>query len=268
MSRLTITTTALAAAALALPGVAGASSVDAAAKLEAHAVIDSAQALDQVRGEAAKAKQSIQRSEIKLKKAFSIARDQGTEAGARFAAAADAQGDNLAAIVERSKGGLQAKAADALAKTTALQAKLVSETADDLERRDQATSASEGDDVSSMGEDHASLTATIAVTANEEGLRAGLQREMDKATATSVKAQAELAKAVQDLRDRSEAQGKASMTSLQASLQRSGEDMAGALERSGRWEVSYEKTIGTGEGPVSASASVQAHAIVDAGGRR
>ena len=60
----------------------------------------------------------------------------------------------------------------------------------------------------------------------------------------------------------------AGMVSLQASLERNGQDLAEALERSGRWDVSYEKSVGTGEGPVTVTASVQAHATVDAGGRR
>jgi hypothetical protein len=267
MSRLTITTTALAAVALAVPGAAAASA-DVAAKFEASAVVNSANALDQARGDAAEARQSIERSSLALQHAYRVARDRGVEAGAKFAAAADEQGDNLAAIVERSKGALQRKAAESLSKTTALEAKMASNVADDLEQRDEGTSSKESQQVSSLGDDHASLTATIAVTASDEGLRDAVQRHMDSATAASVKAQADLVKAVQDLKDRSEAERQRSMSSLQASLERSGSDMAAALERSGRWEVSYEKTIGTGEGPATASVTVQAHAVVDAGGRR
>jgi hypothetical protein len=269
MSRLTITTTALAAtAALALPGAAAAAPVDAAAQLEAHAVIDSAKALDQLRGNAAKAKRMIQRSELALTRAYRITREEGLDASAKFAASAEAQGENLSAIVERSNGAVKRSAAEALAKTTQMEADLVARAADDLDAQQQSTSAEQSEDVSSLGADHASLTATIAVTASGGGLRKAVQREMDSATAMSVKAQADLVEAVENLRSRSEAQGQASMVSLQASLARSGRSLADALERSGRWEVSYGKTIGTGEGPVSATATVQAHAVVDHGGRR
>jgi hypothetical protein len=269
MSRLTITTTALAAtAALALPGVAAAAPVDAAAHLEAHAVVDSAKALDQVRGNAAKAKRLIKRSELALTRAYRITRDEGLDASAKFAASAQAQGENLSAIVERSNGALKRSAAEALAQTTRLEADLVARAADGLDAQRESASASQSEDVSSLGADHASLTATIAVTASDAGLRPAVQREMDTATAASVTAQADLVEAVENLRTRSEAQGQASMVSLQASLERSGRSLADALERSGRWEVSYEKTIGTGEGPVAATATVQAHAVVDHGGRR
>jgi hypothetical protein len=269
MSRLTITTTALAAtAALALPGAATAAPVDAAAHLEASAVVNSAGALDQVGENAAKAKRAIQRSELALKRAYRIARDQGLDASAKFAASADAQGDNLSAIVEQSNGSLKSAAAKALARTTQMEADLVARSADGLDDQQQSASAAQSEDVSSLGEDHASLTATIAVTASDAGIRAAVQRQMDTATAASVKAQADLVEAVDNLRKRSEGQGQSAMVSLQASLERSGKNLADALESSGRWDVSYEKTVGTGEGPVSATATVQAHAVVDHGGRR
>lgn len=275
MSRLSITTTALAAAALAIPAGAAAAPVDVAAKFEARAVVDSAKALNEVRDSATKAKRMIKRSELALKRAYKItvseskqASAQGLEASASFSAAAQEQGENLSDIVERSKGSLKTAAADALAKTGRLEAALVARVAEGLEAQQESASAEQGEGVASVGDDQAQLTATIAVTASSTGLRNAVEDELDKATAASVKAQARLVEAVTELRQRSEEQGKAGMASAQASLERSGEDMAEALRRSGRWEVSYEKTISSGEGPATVTATVQAHAVVDQGGRR
>lgn len=276
MSRLTITTTVLAAAALAVPGAAAvAAPIDVAAKLEARAVVDSAKALGQVNAAAAKAKRTIKRSELALKRAYKLtvaqgqhATAEGLEASASFSAAAQAQGENLSLIVDRSKGSLKTTAAEALATTGRMEAALVARVADGLEEQDGSASAEQGKDVAAVGDDQAQLTATIALTASTAGLRDAIESQLDKTTAVSVKAQARLVEAVTELRERSEAQGKAGMASAQASLERSGEDMAEALRSSGRWEVSYEKSIGTGEGPATVSATVQAHAVVDHGGRR
>lgn len=276
MSRLTLTTTtALAAAALAFPAGASAASVEAAAHFEAHAVANSDKALDNVRGSAAKAKRLVARSQAAMKKAYAITVDQGNqskakglEAAAQFSAAAKAQGDDLQAIVDKGKGGVKAAAADALAKTGRMEAELVAKVAKGLERQQTDASESQGDGVSDVGGAQADLTASIAVAASEQGLRNAAQKQLDKATAASIKAQARLAEAVAELRNRTEEQDNGSMASAQASLQRSAADMADALRRSGRWEVSFEKTAGTGDGPASASAYVRAHAVVEHGGRR
>lgn len=276
MSRLTITSTAaLAAAALAIPAGTAAAQVDAAAKLEANAVVSSAKALSQVRDSAVKVKRTIQRSEMALKRAYKItiaqgqqASAQGLEASASFSAAAQEQGENFSAIVERSEGSVKTAAADALATTGRMEAALVARVAADLEAQQGTASAEQGEDVASVGDDQAQLTATLAVTASSTGLRTAVEKQLDKTTAVSVKAQARLVEAVTELRERSDAQGQAGMASAQASLEESGETMAEALRRSGRWAVSYEKTIGTGEGPVTVSATVQARAAVEHGGRR
>lgn len=276
MSRLTITSTAaLAAAALAIPAGTAAAQVDAAAKLEASAVVSSAKALSQVRDSAAKVKRTIARSELALKRAYKItiaqgqqASAQGLEASASFSAAAQEQGENLSAIVERSEGSVKTAAADALATTGRMEAALVARVASDLEGQQGTASAEQGEDVASVGDAQAQLTATLAVTASSTGLRTAVEKQLDKTTAVSIKAQARLVEAVTELRERSDAQGQAGMASAQASLEESGEAMAEALRRSGRWAVSYEKTIGTGEGPVTVSATVQARTVVEQGGRR
>lgn len=276
MSRLTITSTAaLAAAALAIPAGTAAAQVDAAAKLEASAVVSSAKALSQVRDSAVKVKRAIARSELALKRAYKItiaqgqqASAQGLEASASFSAAAQEQGENLSAIVDRSEGSVKTAAADALATTGRMEAALVARVASDLEGQQGTASAEQGEDVASVGDAQAQLTATLAVTASSTGLRTAVEKQLDKTTAVSVEAQARLVEAVTELRERSDAQGQAGMASAQASLEESGETMAEALRRSGRWAVSYEKTIGTGEGPVTVSATVQARTVVEQGGRR
>lgn len=276
MSRLTITSTAaLAAAALAIPAGTAAAQVDAAAKLEASAVVSSAKALSQVRDSAVKVKRAIARSELALKRAYKItiaqgqqASAQGLEASASFSAAAQEQGENLSAIVDRSEGSVKTAAADALATTGRMEAALVARVASDLEGQQGTASAEQGEDVASVGDAQAQLTATLAVTASSTGLRTAVEKQLDKTTAVSIKAQARLVEAVTELRERSDAQGQAGMASAQASLEESGEAMAEALRRSGRWAVSYEKTIGTGEGPVTVSATVQARTVVEQGGRR
>lgn len=276
MSRLSITTTAaLAAAALVIPAGAGAAPVDVAAKLEAHAVVSSEKALSQVRASAAKVKRTIQRSELALKQAYEItvaegqrAKADGLEASASFSAAAQAQGENLSAIVERSTGSVKTTAAGALAATGRMEAEIVAQVAADLEAQQDSASSEQGEDVASVGDAQAQLTATMAVTAASTGLRNAVAGQLDATTALSVKAQARLVEAVTELRERSEAQGQAVIASAQASLEQSGEFMAEALRRSGRWEVSYEETTGTGEGPVTVSATVQANAVVEHGGRR
>lgn len=276
MSRLTLTTTAaLAVAALSLPAGAGAAPIDAAVKLEARAVADSAKALSMARDSTAKAKSVVRRSESALRRAYkiSIAESQkssadGLEAAAAFSASANAQGENLSTLVERSKGSTKAVAADALADTGRMEATLVARVAEGLEAQRQGASAQQCDDVASVGEDQAQLTATLALTASGEGLRDAVQKQLDRTTAASIEAQARLVEAVAALRERSEAQGEASMISAQASLKRSGEEMAAALRRSGRWDVTYEKTISTGDGPATVSATVAAHAGVESGGRR
>jgi len=275
MSRLTITTTALAAAALAIPAGAGAAPVDAAVKLEAHAVADSAKALSLVRDSSMKAQRTIRHSERALRGAYKItiargehASADGLEAATTFSASAQAQGENLSAIVERSRGSLKTAAADALATTGRMEAALVARVAEGLDDQQESNSVEQGDDVASVGGDHAQLTATIALTASGAGLRDAVEDRLDRTTEASIKAQARLVEAVAELRQRSQAQGEAGMASAQESLKSSGEDMVAALLRSGRWEVSYEKTISSGEGPATVSTTVQAHAVVDHGGRR
>lgn len=283
----TITAVALTAAAFALPAGAGAASVDAAAHLEAHAVADSGAAVRQVDASTQRAKELISRSAAKLRRAYSITTAQGAqasgrglEAAAQFSAAADAQGNDLSAIVEDSKGSLRAMAASVLARTGRLEARLVAQVATGLEQQNDSTSSAQGDSVSEVGDDHASLTASIVVAASDDGVRRGLQARLDKTTAIALSAQAQLVQAVADLRRRSEGDGQAGMAQAQASLRKSGEQLSQAVRSSGRADVSFsvdnghvtlgemaQQTVVSGDSPVSASAQGEGHVAVDRGGR-
>jgi hypothetical protein len=288
MFRTSIITTAALATALALPAGAGAASVDAAAHLEAHAVADSGKALRQLRTSAEKAKESVDSSSAALKRAYAISIAQGNQssakgldAAAQFSAAAQAQGDNLEAVVEKAKGGLKTAAADALAKSGRMEADLVARVAKGLEQQQASTSSAQGDDVADIGGAHASLTATIVVTASGDGLRRKVRAQLDKVTAVALQAQARLVQAVAELRDRSQGQGQAGMADAQGSLQKDGQKLNEAVARSGRADVSFsvengnvtmgdlaQRTVDTGDSPASASAKGEAHVAVDRGERR
>lgn len=268
MFRKTITATAVAAASVVLlPGAAQAQGVQAAAKLEATAVVQSDKAVDLARSNAAKAEAAVQRSEAAIKRAFTMTVDEGRKAYVSFSAAAEAQGDNLAAVVDKARGDLKKEAADAMATTGRLEAQLVSKLSKQLENSDQA-SAQQGDTAASVGDSHASLTADIAVTASEANLRGALQRELDAVTKRSVEAQARLAAAVAELRERSEGQGEQSMATAEGSLADSVSDLVALLRSGGRWDVSYDKTVGGENDPVQVSVAARAHASVGQGGRR
>lgn len=268
-------TTALAALALAAPGGAAAASIDAAATLEAHAVADSGQALSLARSSAARAKRAVADSSTALRRAYAITVAQGTQssgrgldAAAQFSAAAQLQSDRLADVVERAHGGLRTAAAQALARTGRMEAELAARVAHGLEQQSSTASAQQGQDVAEVGGAQAEVTASVAAAASDDGLLDRVQAGMDRVTSSSVAAQARLLAAVADLRERTEGQSGGSMTTAQTSLRDSMEDLVGRLRSSGRWEVDYEKSVETGDGLVSASARVQAHASVDAGGRR
>lgn len=274
MTRLTVTTAALAAVALAVPAGAGAAPIDVAIKLEARAVADSARAVSLVRDSAVKASSAVRQSQRQLRRAYVITLAQGSQtsskgmqAAAAFSASAETQGDHLSTLVERSHGSVKTTTAKALASIGRMEAELISRVAEGLGTQKEATSEHQGAAAASLGDDQAQLTATLALTASSTGVREAAQEQLDKTTAASVRAQARLVQAVAELRQRSEDQGEAGMASAQASLKRSSDEMVAALRRSGRWEVSYAKTVATGDGPVAASATVDAHLVVD-GGRR
>jgi hypothetical protein len=292
MFRISITKSALAlsAVALALPAGASAGSVDVAAKLEAHAVLDSGKALRQVRSSAEKARDSVDRSAASLKRAYAITIAQGQqssakglEAATQFSVAARAQGDNLEALVEKAKGGLKTAAADALAKTGRMEADLVARVAKGLEQQQASTSAQQGEDVADVGSAQASLTASIVVTASGDNLRRKVRGQLDQVTALALRAQARLVQAVAELRKRSEGQGQAGMASAQSSLAQDGEKLNETVRRSGRADVTFsadsngnvtmgdlsQRTVDAGsDSPASASAQGEAHVAVDRGGRR
>ena len=268
MFRKTITVaTIVAAGVTVVPGAAQAAPVQAAVKLEATAVVNADKAVDLARSNARKAGQAVARSEQAMQRAYRITLDEGRAASVKFSAAAEAQGESLAAVVERSQGRLKAKAADALAETGRMEATLVARLADELERADRA-SDEQGEAAGAMGDDHASLTAEIAVTASEEKLRDALQRELDTVTRKSVEAQTRLASAVSELRKRSEGESQASMAKAESSLEENVTDVVAALRRGGRWDVSYEKTVGSEGDPVQVTVAARGHVSVGQGGRR
>ena len=272
MSRFTISTV-LAAAALVVPATAVAAPIDASAHLEAHAVADSAQAVRLAKNAAGRAREAVQRSTAELKRAhaMTVAHSQqasadGSAMSAQFSAAAEAQGQNLADVVESSQGRLKRAAADALAKTTALQAGLAKKVAAQLERQNEAATSQQGDDVTQVGGSNASLAATVAVTVSGENLKQGLRRQLDKVTDAAMVAQAKLIAAVADLRQRTESDGQGNMAATQSSLQQGGCDMARAIRRSGRTDTAFSKSWSSDDGSAAASLSGEAHVRVDDGG--
>lgn len=289
MSRITILAVAgLSAAALGLPGVAGAAPVDASARLEVHAVADSARAVSLARSSSQRALAAVKRSEARMKRAYALTVARGrAESGStlaaavRFSAAADAQGDRLATLVERSRGSLKAAAADALARSGRMQAALVAGIARGLERQQGGASAEQSSGVSDAGGSQASLTATIVVAASDDGLRRALRTRLDEATAAGLRAQARLAAAVADLAARSQSQGRDGMAATEVQLRRHARALRAALQRSGRADVAFSVdggrvTLGElamrgadagQDGPAIASASGEAHVSVGGGSR-
>jgi hypothetical protein len=57
------------------------------------------------------------------------------------------------------------------------------------------------------------------------------------------------------------------MAAAEASMEEQGAGLVKVLLGSGRWEVTYDKTVGTSS-PVSASASLHATVVVEQGDRR
>lgn len=257
MFRKTTTIATLAAASVTLlPGAAQAGDVQAAAKLEASAVVNSDRAVDLARENARKAEALVNRSEAAMKQAFAKSVDEGKAAYVKFSAAAEAQSENLSTVVEKSRGELEREAADALAATAKMEATLVARLAQELERSDEASSE-QGEAAADMGGDHASIAAEVAVVLSTDNLQAGVRRELDATARKSAEAQARLAAAVEELRQRSEGESKSFLAGL-----------ADALARGGRWDVSYQKTIGDDSSPAKVSVAAQAHASVGQGGRR
>jgi hypothetical protein len=153
MFRKTTTIATLAAAGVTLlPGAAQADGVQAALKLEAQAVVNSDKAVDLAKENARKAGALVKRSEAQMKKAYTLTVEAGKEAHAKFSAAAEAQGENLADVVERSRGELKRKAAEALAQSGEMAAKLDSESA-------------------AVGDDQASIAAQIGVVLDGQRLQ-------------------------------------------------------------------------------------------------
>lgn len=163
MFRKTTTIATLAAAGVTLlPGAAQADGVQTALKLEASAVVNSDKAVDLAKENAGKAKALVARSQAQMKKAYTLTVDAGKEAHAKFSAAADAQSENLADVVERSRGQLKSKAASALAKTAEMTADLDSQSAE-------------------VGDDQASIAAQIGVVLDGEKLAAGTREALEGA---------------------------------------------------------------------------------------
>jgi hypothetical protein len=281
MFRSATTTAAITALALGLPAGATAAPVDASIHAEAHAVVDSANALQMARAGADRAKALVQRSEAEMHKAYEDSKSQGLEASAKFGAAAHEQSAKLAALVRTSHGSLRAAAAKALSQTGRWEATLVAKTADRLDEQQSSASAQQGDTVATIGDDQASITTTIVVTASDEGLRDSLRSGLDKATAYALLAQADLAQAVERLKQRSEDEGQQSMADAQSSLHEDGQKVADAVQSSGRADVSFtvdggsvrmdDLAVGTvdpSNSPVQASATGEAHVSVNGGGRR
>ena len=268
MFRKTITAVTLAAAGVTLlPGAAQAGDIQAAAKLEATAVVQSDKAAGLAASHAGKAMTAVRRSELAIKRAYAIARDEGRDAYVAFSAAAEAQGKNLSDVVEKSRGSLEREAASAMAHTARLEASLVDRFSQELERSEQVGSE-QGDAAAELGDNHAGLTAEVAVVASEAKLREALARELDTVTRRSVEAQTRLATALAELRERSSREAEQDTASAQASLAASVTEVVEALRRGGRWEVSYEKTVGDESSPVQVSVATRVHASVGQGGRR
>lgn len=289
MFRTATTTAALTALALGIPAAAGAASnIDVSAHAEIHAVADSAQALRMARVSADKARAAVRHSEDALGRAYHAtvsqgeqSSEQGLEASAQFGAAAHAQSAKLAALVRTSHGSLRTAAAKALSQTGRWEATLVSRIADGLSQQQSSASAQQGTDVATVGNDQASVTTTIVLTASDQGLRDGLRNVLDRTTATALVAQADLAQAVSDLRQRSQEQGQKTMTDAKTALHEAGQKVADAVQSSGEAGVSFTvdggtvrmddlamRTVDPGSAPASASASGEAHVSVGGGGRR
>lgn len=263
MFRISSTTALMTAAAMALPGAASAK-VDASIHAEAHAVVDGAKAVALAKDSAARAEAAVERSRDSMHKAYVMTVGKGQQATASFSAEADAQAEKLGQVVRRSHGSLRAAAVKALADTGRWQATLVSGTAQRLQDGKTETTTQ-------LGDDSAGLTATIVLTASSDGLAKSLRGKLDEAAARTLKALADLADAV---RRGSDEQAKAAMDD-------DGEQVADAVDRSGRADVTFSvdggtvtlgqlalRTVDTSESPVQAQASGEGHLVLGGGGRR
>lgn len=260
---------ALSTAALALPAGAGAQ-VDVSVHAEAHAVADAGRAAQLAHRSAAAARRAVADSQASMQRAYALtirhgrdATAQGMEAAVRFSAAADAQGDRLQRVVERSRGRLKAAAAQALARTGSWEARVVQAAAQGLQRGQDEQAAA-------IGDSQSDVAATLVVTASSDELRSRARKAIDTATARALKALSELAGAV-----RREGGAQA-----QSAMHAAGLQVAGAVRRSGRADLVFSvdggtvtlnqlalRTLDMSGSPVQASASGDAHVVVD-GGRR
>lgn len=258
----------LAATGLAVPAGAAAQSVDVAAQLQARAVVSSEQALRQVDTSATAARRSIKRSELALKRAYRLVVTRSEQETARFSATAQAQSENLSAVVEESRGKTKSAAAKALADTLRMETALVNRVSSGFESQRAEATQEQGEAAGELGSSHASLTAEVVVTASLASLQDGLRKRLDQLTVTSVAAQSRLQQAVSELAERSRSQGQSSMASAETSIEDSGRELAQTMRDSHRWEVSYEKTAQTDQAGASATASIHAHVVVQQGVRR
>jgi hypothetical protein len=280
MFRISITAAALATAALALPGAAAAGPLEASAHLEAHAVLDSGKAVALAHSSADKAKDLVGRSEARMKRAYELtvqqgnaASAQGLQASAQFSSSADAQGDKLAELVRRSRGSLKAAAADALVRTGRMQAALVAKIGKGVSEQQGNASEQQAQGISEVGDDNASLTATIVVTASGEGLEQRLRGALQRTGAKVRDAHGRLMAAVAELRKRSEGQGQQAMGQTQSSLAQDDCEMSRAVRDSknvdvtasaqdGNVKVGDTNVADTGDRSGAVSASGEAHATV------
>jgi hypothetical protein len=280
MFRITTTTAALATLALALPGAAAAGPLEASAHLEAHAVLDSGKAVALAHSSADKAKDLVGRSEARMKRAYDItvqqgnsASAQGLEASAQFSSSAQAQGDKLAELVRRSRGSLKAAAADALARTGRLQAALVARISKGVSEQQDNASQEQAQGISEVGDDNASLTATIVVTASGNGVKPGLRRALERTGEKVREAHGRLMAAVAELRKRSEGQGQQAMGQTQSSLAQDDCQMSRAVRDSknvdvtasaqdGNVKVGDTNVADTGDHSGAVAASGEAHVAV------
>jgi hypothetical protein len=251
MFRITTTVVTLATLALAFPGGAAAGPVEASAHLEAHAVADSGKALALAKSSAGRAKELVRSSEAKMKQAYGItvgqgqaASAQGLEASAQFSSSAQAQGDKLAELVQRSRGGLKAAAAKALAETGQMQATLVARLAKGIEQQEEGGSTDQAEGIGEVGADNASLTATIVVSASGQGLKSSLRRALERVGVAVRAAHGRLLAAVSELRSRSEGQGEAAVAQTQSSLEQDDCEMAAAANGSKRADASFSAQNG------------------------
>jgi hypothetical protein len=183
--------------------------------------------------------------------------------------------------VRTSHGSLRTAAASALSQTGRWEAALVSRVADRLQRQQSSASAQQGNDVATVGDEQASVTTTIVVTASDDRLREGVRKGLERTMAIALVAQADLAKAVAELEQRSQGDGRQGMADAHSSLSDDAHRIGDALRRSGEADVTFSvdggsvraddlaaRTVDTSDSPATASASGEAHVKVDGGERR